>query len=134
MSPELDVAPRLEVPVQLDADDVDRQPLGRALGRLATPARAREHDDESDQGDRSCSEYPVGPRNSHSTPISFRATHACPPPFASDRKSRRRLLGEATLPKVYLSRQPATRGVMNASAVYWTQRTKTVQGPVWEPW
>jgi len=38
------------------------------------------------------------------------------------------------LPKVYLGQQAATGRFANASAGYWTQRTKTVQGPVWEPW
>jgi hypothetical protein len=71
MSPELDVAPRLEVPVQLDAHDVDRYSLRRALRGLAPPARAGQHDDESDEGDRSHGEYAVW-TNPHSTPVILR--------------------------------------------------------------
>jgi hypothetical protein len=57
MSPKLDVAPRLEVPVQLDTYDVDGyRTVARALRRNATPSRAGQHDDESDQANRSRSE------------------------------------------------------------------------------
>jgi hypothetical protein len=65
--PELDVAPSLEVPVQLDADDRDRQFL--VLPRLAAPAGARQHDDESDQGNRSRDEHAMWTRKSHATVI-----------------------------------------------------------------
>ena len=72
MHSKLDVAPRLEIPVQLDAHDRDGEPLGRSLRSLATPAGARQHDDQRDQRDRCRREQSVGPRKSHSTPLLLR--------------------------------------------------------------
>ena len=54
--------------------------------------------------------------------------------YLHERKSRTRLLGEATCQKCTAVSRPRLGHFPTASGDYWTQRTKTVQGPVWEPW
>jgi hypothetical protein len=117
MSPELDVAPRLEVPVQLDAHDVDGyRTVARALRCLAAPTGARQHDDESDQGDRSRGEYAVR-TNPHSTPVILRLPTELLL-YLHERKSRRRLLGEATCQKCTAVSRLRLGRFANASAGY----------------